>query len=501
MTIRQGSWLLVLCVLLAAGCASTTGRSASAQPASASPSASTSPWPVAPIGHAGRWLTDAAGRVLLLHGVNMVEKEPPYDPAAFGFGAADAAWLESEGFDVVRLGMLATGALPAPGVVDRAYLAGLERTSELLAAHHVLVLLDAHQDGYGPSVGSDGFPAWMTLTGGAHNTHVGFPAYYVANPAVEAAFQHFWQDATTTGGERLQQADAAMFRAAAELFGTPHSPVSSDLLGYEAMNEPWPGVEWLPCVTAPKGCPAEDRALLDPFDARIDRAIRSVDPTHLVFVEPWVLFNFGNVATSIGLPAGDPRSGLSFHVYPVGPSSEEVLAELAHARAWSRRTGGALLVTEWGATTDPTTASRIESLLDRALLPWIFWSFDADVVRSLADPPTGANLDAPLVAVLAEPHPLAVAGTPKSLSFDWATRTMRFVYSTTPPPGDRLLPGAITSVQVPRSAEPTGYRVEVTGAVVRSRPCAPMLELAAKPGAASVRVVVAPELASRSGCS
>ena len=40
-----------------------------------------------PLGHAGRWITDRRGRVVILHGFNMVYKVPPYAPDRIGFGA------------------------------------------------------------------------------------------------------------------------------------------------------------------------------------------------------------------------------------------------------------------------------------------------------------------------------------------------------------------------------------------------------------------------------
>jgi len=46
--------------------------------------------PVPPLSHQGRWLTDARGRVVLLHGFSDVAKSAPFYPAAFGFGEADA---------------------------------------------------------------------------------------------------------------------------------------------------------------------------------------------------------------------------------------------------------------------------------------------------------------------------------------------------------------------------------------------------------------------------
>ena len=66
-------------------------------------SSSASAGPTAPLSHSGRWITDAKGRVVILHGVNMVYKRPPYYPAAAGFGADDAAFLQRNGFNAVRL--------------------------------------------------------------------------------------------------------------------------------------------------------------------------------------------------------------------------------------------------------------------------------------------------------------------------------------------------------------------------------------------------------------
>lgn len=50
-------------------------------------------------GHAGRWITDGSGRVVVVHGFNMVYKRPPYYPGAVGFGSDDAAFLQRMGFN------------------------------------------------------------------------------------------------------------------------------------------------------------------------------------------------------------------------------------------------------------------------------------------------------------------------------------------------------------------------------------------------------------------
>ena len=74
--------------------------------------------------------------------------------------------------------------MPQPGVIDDDYVDAIAETTRVLARHRIYVLLDFHQDGYGPLVHGNGFPEWATLTDGLPNPNVGFPDYYVSNPAL-----------------------------------------------------------------------------------------------------------------------------------------------------------------------------------------------------------------------------------------------------------------------------------------------------------------------------
>src|SRR5436309_11825324 len=84
--------------------------------------------PALPLSHAGRWITDAHGRVVILHGTNMVYKLAPYYPAATGFEGKDAAFLRANGFNAVRVGLIWKALEPQPGVYDDAYLEHIEAT-------------------------------------------------------------------------------------------------------------------------------------------------------------------------------------------------------------------------------------------------------------------------------------------------------------------------------------------------------------------------------------
>ena len=101
-------------------------------------------------------------------------------------------WVDRGGTftDVVGLnpqGQILTRKLLSdnPGVYDETYLNQVARAVSLLEQRGVYSLIDFHQDGYGPTVGSDGFPDSMTVTGSAVNNHVGFPLYYVDDPATQ----------------------------------------------------------------------------------------------------------------------------------------------------------------------------------------------------------------------------------------------------------------------------------------------------------------------------
>jgi len=475
---------------LAAGIAAwgCSGSKDTRPTATTAPASVTDPLPDGPVGHDGRWLTDASGRVLLLHGINMVSKSAPYYPAASGFGEDDAAWLEDNGFDAVRLGVMATALMPEPGKIDTAYLEHLAETVDVLAKHHILVLLDFHQDGWGEIFGGDGFPEWMTLTGDAENTRTEFPLYYVTNPAIQAAFQSFWENRPGPGGVGIRDRFDAMAAALAERFAA-----SPNILGYDFINEPWPGTTWEPCGANAGGCPDLDRAELDPFYTGATAAVRKSDRQHLVFGEPFVLINFGNSTTNIALPGGDANSGLSFHVYPL--TEDGVPKVLKNVIAWSERTGGALLETEWGATDDAAIITQQADAFDEALMPWMFWTYDERVIDSMREPPAGANLHASTVGALVRPHPLAVAGTPTKLRYDAATRTMTFTWSTAGPSGRAFPAGSVSSFELPRAVYPDGYSVTADGATVTSASGARMLTVASTAGAAIATITVTPKAA------
>ncbi len=405
------------------------------------------------ISHRGRWLTDSSGRVLLIHGINEVNKSAPFSPCQAGFGVSDVRWIASQGLKVVRLGVLFSGLFPKPGSVNQNYINEIAATVNLLAEYHIYTLLDYHQDGYGPSVGSDGFPSWLTITGNAKNTHTGFPLYYVTNPAIQAAFQNLWNNSKLKTGQRIQTVLNQGYLAVAKKFAT-----DPWVLGYEILNEPWPGITWKSCLNnATFGCSNLDKSELGTFYAAVTKTIRSVDTRHLIFGEPFVLFNFGESPAGISVPGNDPNAGMAFHMYTLSPAQEPSV--INYALDWAKSHNGALLNTEWDSTNGVAPIVRQSTELNNALIPWIYWAYISDHTS-----PTMQDLN--------QPYPLAVSGTPTAYNYNFSSNVMTFSWKRT-----TGISNPVTSVETPLTTYPNGYSVEVIGAKVLNEKCASILNL------------------------
>jgi endoglycosylceramidase len=442
--------------------------------------------PIPPLSASGRWLVDAAGRVVMLHGFNEVAKSAPFYPAAFGFGDDDAAFLAGLGFDAVRLGVLMEGLMPAPGEIDDDYVEHLAETVDMLASHGIFVLLDFHQDGFGPLFRGDGLPDWMAITDGLPNPpDATFPLYYVQNPAMQRAFEHVWASSPAPDGVGLQDHYVqGMVRVAERFAGNPW------VLGYEVMNEPWPGATWQPCLM---GCPDLEQNLLAPFYGKATDAVRAVAPAQLVFVEPFVLFNFGGAPMT--MPGTAAGNALSFHSYALDVNGEQSV--VAQAVAAAERDRAPVLATEFGATLDPLALGRITDEMDAALVPWLDWAYNESIIADATRPAGPDNVrSADALAALLRPYPTAIAGIPTEIAFDRVTKT--FTCSFTPPqPASRDRRGRVTVIQIPTAHYPDGYVARVQGAWIASPRCASRLVLCDKPRAAMVSVRVTSRPASR----
>jgi endoglycosylceramidase len=242
-----------------------------------------------PFSHEGRWITDRSGRVVILHGVNMVNKLPPYHPASLGFSEDDVRFLAREGFNTVRLGIIHKGLEPSPGGYDDAYLGQVAETARMAARNGVYPLVDFHQDMYNERFNGEGEPDWSVhpdCRAIPAEPDVGFPGNYSVMPALWCAYDRFWLNQESEG-TRLQDAYAAAWRHAASAFRGQRGVV-----GFDIFNEPWAGTQWPTCAN-PDGCRVFDQTQLTPFSTRVFAAIRQADRQRLLFYEPQITFNNG----------------------------------------------------------------------------------------------------------------------------------------------------------------------------------------------------------------
>lgn len=475
--------------------------------------------PRGPLDHDGRWITDKRGRVVILHGWNMVYKVGSYRPADTGFGPNDMRFLRRHGFNTIRLGIIQNGVEPKlPGANGKAryrdgYLDSIARTEHQLAKRGIFTLLDVHQDLYNERFQGEGFPDWAVLGDAASlpaEPKQGFPANYLGMPALNRAFDHFWTNDSDAADRPLHDSFAAMWKEIARRFeGRRH------LVGYNILNEPWPGSQYPSCANN-AGCPAFDAAFLQPFTETVIDAIRETDQDTLVWYAPLLLFDFG-ADTSLA-DTGDENAGFAFNMYCLGevfPDQVGTIGDaecdtgydltLSNAEDQTEETGDALLMTEFAATQDIDTIARVTELADEAMIGWQQWHYcDCDdptttgtgiqsLVSDPSKPPRGKNLSRDKLRISSRPYPRVVAGTPTSYEFDPDDASFELTYSTQAPTGKRLRKRVRTEVFMPPIHYRHGYDAEATGARITSDPGARVLKLKRKRKATEVTLIATPK--------
>ncbi len=453
--------------------------------------------------HQGRWIVDNFGRVVILHGMNNVYKFAPYTPVAGGFDADDAQYLASQGFNVLRTGLIYKGLEPTIGVYDDHYLASLGDTVNVSAQYGLYTLLDFHQDMYNETFQGEGFPDWAVQTDGKPTQPgYGFPGNYLLMPALWTAFGHFYDDSAAGDGKTLQDHYAAAWNHVAAYFKSQNM-----IVGYDLINEPWPGPgpEWIACVT-PKGCKNVDQNSLTPLYGKVIGSLRKADNRHIVFYEPTPLFNNG--AKTYVTSGGDKNAGMSWHLYcllptgPLCPNQEEIAYGNSDQQA--QTTGDALLMSEFGATDDLTVIEREVEEADEHLQGWIYWAWSGNdpttsggggaqsVIINQFLPPTDDNLKQDKLDVLARPFPQAIAGTPQSFGFNPATKVFTLSYTTAKVDGSGNFNAlAQTRIFLPARQYPNGYTVTISGGHALKSSDPTVLTVLAD--AAQVQVTVGPK--------
>lgn len=289
-------------------------------------------------------LADRHGRAMQLRGVNLGKFDDLVE--------RDVADMAAAGFTLLRLPIQWRKLEPVQGRYDRTYLAWIRDILDWSQKYGVLVMVDWHQDVFGPSFGFDGIPTWATRDDGIPFERI--PGNWFNNyfhPAVQAAFRHLVED------EDLQRAQVATWtRLADELAGHPA------LLGYDLFNEPMGQISFEelqdPQVMAAKALAFESGDLAQMYE-RLIAGIRTVDTRSWLWVEPTVIVGEG---VPTGLPGfddprrGADRIGYAPHAYSTSVEDGDdwdtesgfVEAYEAAITAYPREHGLPVIVGEWG---------------------------------------------------------------------------------------------------------------------------------------------------------
>ncbi|WP_336086848.1 cellulase family glycosylhydrolase [Nocardia sp. SSK8] len=455
---------------------------------------------------ADRWLVDSAGRVVIVHGENVVSKTAPYTPQHYGFDTADAEFLRDNQFNGIRLGIMWEAVEPSPGEYDDAYLDTIRRFVTTAADHGIYTTVEFHQDRWGSALGGAGAPPWATRTDGFPDVS-GSIVTAQFSPAIYQAFSHFFADSPAPDGRGLlDHFTRAWQHTATRLRGTP------GLAGYGILNEPSIGIFQDLCITGT--CPVDSpQQRLRRFTDRVATAIRAADPTAPIVESGYILSAIGAVEQVPPSALPDLVHGYNSYALPctgaLHPPIDWCLPfyrdAMAHAGAVMRDEHRPALLTEFGATANTEVLTAQAELADAEMSSWYHWNYGGndptttatspEIEGLLVDarrPPVRANLHAATLAALVRPYPQRVSGTPRGWRFDRATGRFDFTYSPARADGTGEFPvGSRTVIAVPALVYPGGSTVSVQGGrVVAVEPGRVIVE--SDSSTADISVVVTP---------
>lgn len=418
------------------------------------------------------FITDERGRALQLRGYNGGKY------VSDRLTADDVAAIADQGFNFLRLVVQWQYFEPTQGDYDEAYFDYVDSVLDAADREGVHVMIDMHQDVYGPAFGASGAPEWTTRTDGL--PFEADPANWFNNyfqPAVMRAFTHLYDDAD------LREAQQQLWVQVADRFEDHES-----LLGYDLFNEPfgefYEGEDWVSASAR-----IESTKISDMYD-RLISAVRSVDDDSWIFLEPTVLVGYGvptQLRTFDDPRDGEPRLGYAPHFYNTGveeggdwPGDDGFVENYEAAiSAYPSANGMPMIVGEWGVPNSRTpgnaalVAAQVAAM-ERFAGGWSIWYYcRSDHGGYCAMDASGGA--APGNEPAFGPYARAVSGTPGAEHFDATTGT--YTLSFTAGAGQ-------TEVWVPAASYAKAPKITATGGKAHYDAKKQTLRITAKPGSA-----------------
>ncbi|NUL05120.1 cellulase family glycosylhydrolase [Streptomyces lunaelactis] len=420
-------------------------------------------------------LTDDRGRTLTLRGWNVEDKSNRGEQALSAITEKHFRDMRAKGFNFARLLIFWDDLEPRQGRYSQTYLRKAERILDWAERYGIQVLIDAHQDVFGPAFGHRGIPEWATRTDGLPFTpHPDdwFSEYF--EPAVQRAFTHLYED------EDLRHAQARMWRVLADRF--EHHPA---VLGYDLINEPMG--ELRTGEDLPTAARRIERDQLTPMYNRLADAVRSADDDNWVFVEPTPIVGEG-VPTGLG-KIKDPKVVYAPHFYNAAmeagadydPAAGWIESYEAAVTAYPKEQKIPVVVGEWGPLNNslpnmPRFYREALASLHRYSSGWAGYVWCYGTGYCAVD---GRGRFRTNKEQTAAPYAAAVAGRVGADAYDPATGTYGLEYRASRRPD-------ATEISLPPNA--AGWRIAVDGpawastrTVAAGRSC--LVRVLARPGA------------------
>jgi len=455
----------------------------------------------------GRFV-DPAGRQLIPHGINIGAKFKETNYVSW-HGPAEFARMRAWGFNCVRLLIIWAALEPDCGRYDEEYLRRIDQRIAWAKENGLYVLIDMHQDLWGEKcAGGDGAPAWATLDDGRPDRRLGvvWSDGYLVSPMIQTAFDNFWANKPGPDGVGIQDRFALAWQHVARRYADDPT-----VIGYDLLNEPFAGsmillaqaainrklvqvfgveespTRWLGLtqILADRTRRHEifeklndvevyrsvvdaaepmfgrfEQTKLGPMYQRVAKAIRQVDPRHILFLEPSVSANQGvlshlpPVLGEDGTP--DPLQAYCPHAYDIvtdvsgaGPANEARIQLIGRRlRETAHRLKVPMLIGEWGAfpgTPKWLPAARaMVRMIEETLAGDTYWFFEKDIEKHGG------------FEMLRRPYPSAVAGVLLRYRLDPSTGTFECAWREDAGVKEP------TRIYVPSAWYPAGHEVDLT---------------------------------------
>lgn len=253
-----------------------------------------------------------------------------------------------------------------------------------------------------------------------------------------------------TGFQRLYENTTGLITAFQGYWNLIASNFSTEetVLGYELINEPWPGdVYEHPSLLLPG---VADKQNLFPLYQILNEEIRSVDNQHIIFFERALtdLVGATGFPTGPGGAAYNDRQAYSYHVYCAGTDSQgnprHIMVcdgedDLLYETFMSdfKRLGCGGFMTEFGAMANSTNSidniGYLTELAESNLQSWTYWQYKyyddlTTTGHGEAFYDADGTLEEEKVRALSRTYAYAIAGLPASSAFDPTTSTFKFSF-------------------------------------------------------------------------